>query len=193
MFPFIRCLYWLCACLLMARYRWWVTIAFIARKRRYKPSRSEPASAERAFSLLTKTIPAFTEFLSALFWHAFWFVYTDRSRRNRVCFVRLLVPFLSIVSLACGPIPLICIETVQGTSSVMFIIIGRWSSGYYMTQQENRPAQCCVCFDRTLITNELLLLLLINVLLLVVGMFIEGGVQRWCLNALICCFRLCLT
>lgn len=72
---------------------------------------------------------------------------------------------------------------MQGTSSVMFIIIGAMVFGYYMTLEQIPHNVASALIELT--DNKLVLLLLINVLLLVVGMFIEGGAAMIILTPLL--------
>ena len=79
--------------------------------------------------------------------------------------------------------PMILRETVQGTSSVMFIIIGAMVFGYYMTLEQIPHNVASALIELT--DNKYVLLLLINMLLLVVGMFIEGGAAMIILTPLL--------
>ena len=79
--------------------------------------------------------------------------------------------------------PMILKETVQGTASVMFIIIGAMVFGYYMTLEQipQNVASALVSFT----DNKIVLLLMINLLLLIIGMFIEGGAAMILLTPLL--------
>lgn len=64
-------------------------------------------------------------------------------------------------------------ETIYGTSSVVLIIVAANVFGYYLNWE--RIPQMITSFLLSVTTNKYLMLLLFNLLLLVIGMFIEGG------------------
>ncbi len=70
-------------------------------------------------------------------------------------------------------IPIILKDTVYGTGSVMLLIIGAKVFGYYLTLE--RIPQAITNFLVGFTDNRYLLLFIINLLLLFVGMFLEGG------------------
>ena len=69
-------------------------------------------------------------------------------------------------------IPQIIKETVQGTAGIMVLICGAAAFGNYLSW-ENIPRAISSALI-TLTDNKYILLLLINIMLLVVGMFLEG-------------------
>jgi len=70
-------------------------------------------------------------------------------------------------------IPIILRDTVYGTGSVMFLIIGAKVFGYYLTLE--RIPQTITTFLMDFTDNKFVLLIIITLLLLFIGMFIEGG------------------
>jgi len=64
-------------------------------------------------------------------------------------------------------------ETIYGTSSVVLIIVAANVFGYYLNWE--RIPQMITSFLLSVTTNKYLMLFLFNILLLVIGMFIEGG------------------
>lgn len=159
-----------------------VTIAFIARKRRYKPSRSEPASAKERFYYFLKAIPALLIPFGIILGMRFG-LFTPTEAGAIAVLLCSIIGFFVYRQLGLKHIPLIMRETVQGTSSVMFIIIGAMVFGYYMTLEQIPHNVASALIELT--DNKLVLLLLINVLLLVVGMFIEGGAAMIILTPLL--------
>ncbi|MCX2759310.1 TRAP transporter large permease [Vibrio sp. Sgm 22] len=159
-----------------------VTIAFIARKRRYKPSRSEPAFAKERFHYFLKAIPALLIPFGIILGMRFGLFTPTEAGAIAVLLCAIIGVFV-YRQLGLRHIPLIMRETVQGTSSVMFIIIGAMVFGYYMTLEQIPHNVASALIELT--DNKLLLLLLINVLLLVVGMFIEGGAAMIILTPLL--------
>ncbi|WGS62004.1 TRAP transporter large permease [Vibrio lentus] len=159
-----------------------VTIAFIARKRSYKPSRSEPASAKERFHYFLKAIPALLIPFGIILGMRFG-LFTPTEAGAIAVLLCAIIGIFVYRQLGLRHIPLIMRETVQGTSSVMFIIIGAMVFGYYMTLEQIPHNVASALIELT--DNKLLLLLLINVLLLVVGMFIEGGAAMIILTPLL--------
>tara|TARA_B100001063_G_scaffold108746_1_gene101418 strand:+ start:654 stop:1745 length:1092 start_codon:yes stop_codon:yes gene_type:complete len=159
-----------------------VTIAFIARKRRYKPSRSEPASAKERFHYFLKAIPALLIPFGIILGMRFG-LFTPTEAGAIAVLLCAIIGIFVYRQLGLRHIPLIMRETVQGTSSVMFIIIGAMVFGYYMTLEQIPHNVASALIELT--DNKLVLLLLINVLLLVVGMFIEGGAAMIILTPLL--------
>ncbi|MEZ8721304.1 TRAP transporter large permease [Vibrio pomeroyi] len=159
-----------------------VTIAFIARKRRYKPSRSESASAKERFHYFLKAIPAMLIPFGIILGMRFG-LFTPTEAGAIAVLLCAIIGIFVYRQLGLKHIPLIMRETVQGTSSVMFIIIGAMVFGYYMTLDQIPHNVASALIELT--DNKLVLLLLINVLLLVVGMFIEGGAAMIILTPLL--------
>ena len=159
-----------------------VTIAFIARKRCYKPSRSEPASAKERFHYFLKAIPALLIPFGIILGMRFG-LFTPTEAGAIAVLLCAIIGIFVYRQLGFRHIPLIMRETVQGTSSVMFIIIGAMVFGYYMTLEQIPHNVASALIELT--DNKLVLLLLINVLLLVVGMFIEGGAAMIILTPLL--------
>lgn len=159
-----------------------VTIAFIARKRRYKPSRSEPAPAKERVHYFLKAVPALLIPFGIILGMRFG-LFTPTEAGAIAVLLCAIIGIFVYRQLGLRHIPLIMRETVQGTSSVMFIIIGAMVFGYYMTLEQIPHNVASALIELT--DNKLLLLLLINVLLLVVGMFIEGGAAMIILTPLL--------
>ena len=149
-----------------------LTIAIISRSRGYKPSRPEPASAQEIFLNFAKAIPALLIPFGIILGMRFG-LFTPTEAGAIAVMLCAMIGFFIYHELEIKHIQQILKETVQGTSSVMFIIIGAMVFGYYMTLEQipQNVASALIALTQ----NKLLLLLLINMLLLLVGMFIEGG------------------
>ncbi|MGF1702903.1 TRAP transporter large permease [Photobacterium makurazakiensis] len=159
-----------------------VTIAFIARKRNYKPSRSAPASGRERWYSFFKAIPALLIPFGIILGMRFGLFTPTEAGAIAVLLCTIIGVFI-YRQLEIRHLPMIMRETVQGTSSVMFIIIGAMVFGYYMTLEQIPHNVASALIELT--DNKLILLLLINVLLLVVGMFIEGGAAMIILTPLL--------
>lgn len=81
-------------------------------------------------------------------------------------------------------IPIVLKETIEGTCSVVLIIISANIFGYYMTWEmiPNMVAKALLGITE----NKYVMLMIINVVLLVMGMFIEGGAALIILAPLLC-------
>ena len=84
-----------------------------------------------------------------------------------------LVGFFVYKKLKLHHIPIILMETVKSTGAVMIIIASAKVFGYYMTLE--RIPQFITNSLMNFTDNKFVLLMVINILLLFVGMFIEGG------------------
>jgi len=69
--------------------------------------------------------------------------------------------------------PKVIRETIEGTSSVMLIIVAANVFGYYMSWE--RIPQMLTELLLGITQNKYVMLMIINVLLLILGMFLEGG------------------
>lgn len=81
-------------------------------------------------------------------------------------------------------LPVILKETVEGTASVVLIIVAANVFGYYMTWE--RIPQMLTELLLGITQNKWIMLLIINVLLLILGMFLEGGACIIILAPLLC-------
>ncbi|MDV7104933.1 TRAP transporter large permease [Vibrio sp. TH_r3] len=158
------------------------TIAIISKKRNYKPSRSQPASAKERFSFFSKAVPALLIPFGIILGMRFG-LFTPTEAGAIAVLLCVIIGAAIYRELKPKHIPVILKETIQGTSSVMFIIIGAMVFGYYMTLEQIPQNVASALIQLT--DNKLILLLLINLLLLVVGMFIEGGAAMIILTPLL--------
>ena len=159
-----------------------ITITIIANKRNYKPSRSEPASASERWHYFAKAIPALFIPFGVILGMRFG-LFTPTEAGAIAVFLCAIIGFVVYKELKISHFPQILRETVQGTSTVMFIIIAALVFGYYMTLEQIPHSIASALIALT--DNKFLLLLLINILLLVVGMFIEGGAAMIILTPLL--------
>ncbi len=159
-----------------------LTIAFISKKRGYKPSRKQAASGKERLTYFAKAIPALFIPFGIILGMRFG-LFTPTEAGAIAVLLCALIGFFIYKELKITHFKLILKETIQGTSAVMFIIIGAMVFGYYMTLEQ--IPQNVASFLIGLTDNKLTLLLIINVLLLVVGMFIEGGAAMIILTPLL--------
>jgi tripartite ATP-independent transporter DctM subunit len=159
-----------------------VTIAIISRRRGYKPSRDKPAPARERLHYFAKAIPALLIPFGIILGMRFG-LFTPTEAGAIAVLLCAIIGGLIYRELKPKHIPIILKETIQGMSSVMFIIIGAMIFGYYMTLEQIPQNVASALIQLT--DNKLMLLLIINVLLLVVGMFIEGGAAMIILTPLL--------
>jgi tripartite ATP-independent transporter DctM subunit len=148
------------------------TVYIISSKRGYKPSREKRATPKEIgkqtlISIWALAIP----FGIILGMRMGMFTPTEAGGiAVAFCF---LVGFFVYKELKIKHIPLILMETVKNTGTVMIIIASAKVFGYYMTLE--RIPQMITELLMTITANKFVLLMIINILLLFVGMFIEGG------------------
>ncbi|MCI6152823.1 TRAP transporter large permease [Fusobacterium perfoetens] len=149
-----------------------ITVYIISVKRGYAPSREKMASPKEVFNQAIKSIWALAiPFGIILGMRMGMFTPTEAGGVAVVfCF---LVGFFVYKQLKLKHIPIILMETVKSTGSVMIIIASAKVFGYYMTLERIPQIITQALMDFT--DNKFLLLIVINLLLLFVGMFIEGG------------------
>jgi tripartite ATP-independent transporter DctM subunit len=159
-----------------------ITIAFIAKRRNYAPSRSAAAPAKERLHYLGKAVPALFIPFGIILGMRFGLFTPTEAGAIAVLLCSIIGLFI-YRELKIHHFPAILKETIQGTSSVMFIIIGAMIFGYYMTLEQipqNVASALILVTD-----NKIVLLMLINLLLLIVGMFIEGGAAMIILTPLL--------
>ena len=159
-----------------------VVIAIISKRRGYKPSREKAASAGERFQHFLKATPALLIPFGIILGMRFG-LFTPTEAGAIAVLLCTVVGLFIYKELKIAHFPAILKETIQGTGSVIFIIIGAMVFGYYMTLEQIPQNIASALIDLT--DNKLLLLLLINVLLLVIGMFIEGGAAMIILTPLL--------
>ena len=149
-----------------------ITVYFISKKRNYRPIRKEKASVKEIIFELKKSFWAlFLPFGIIMGMRAGFFTPTEAGAIAVVYCV--LVGFFIYKELKIRYFLEIIRETVYGTSSVMFIIIGATVFGQYLNWE--RIPYLIGEFLVNFTDNKYLFLILVNLILLFVGMFIEGG------------------
>ncbi len=158
------------------------TIAIISKKRNYKPSREKPASAKERWHYFGKAIPALLIPFGIILGMRFG-LFTPTEAGAIAVLLCTIIGFLIYRELKPQHFVQILRETIQGTGSVMFIIVGALVFGYYMTLEQIPQNIASMLISLT--DNKYVLLILINLLLLIVGMFIEGGAAMIILTPLL--------
>lgn len=149
-----------------------LAVYFISSKRGYAPSRSKMASPREIGNQAIKSIWALAIPFGIILGMRIG-MFTPTEAGGVAVFFCFIVGFFIYRKLKLKHIPIILKETVQSTGSVMIIIASAKVFGYYMTLE--RIPQMITQGLMNFTDNKFVLLMVINLLLLFVGMFIEGG------------------
>ena len=149
-----------------------ITVYFIAKKRGYKPIREKRASTKEIFKVLKDSFWAlFLPFGIIMGMRMGFFTPTEAGAIAVVYCI--LVGFFIYKELRIKYFVDIIKETVYGTSTVMFIIIGATVFGQYLNWE--RIPHMIGEFLTNFTDNKYIFLVIVNLILLFIGMFIEGG------------------
>lgn len=149
-----------------------ITVAIIARKRDYKPSRDKMASFIEILTSFIKSIWALFIPFAIILGMRFG-VFTPTEAGGIAVLFSFVVGFFVYKKLKLKHVPIILMDTVKGTGAVIIIIASAKVFGYYLTLE--RIPQMITEALMGMTSNPFILLMVINILLLVIGMFIEGG------------------
>ena len=146
---------------------WW-----ISKKRNYKPSREKAAPVGEFGHALLDALPAlFVPFGLVLGLRFGIFTPTEA---GAICVLyALIVGFFIYKEIKVSDIPKIIKESVVNTAGVMFILAGAQAFSVYLTWERlpNMISEALISG----ISSPLVFLMIVNLLLLVVGMFFDGG------------------
>ena len=149
-----------------------ITVAIISRKRDYKPSRDKMASVkEIAIELIKSVWALFIPF--AIILGMRFGVFTPTEAGGIAVLFALVVGFFVYKKLKLEHLPIILMDTVKGTGAVIIIIASAKVFGYYLTLE--RIPQMITEALMQMTNSPFVLLMVINLMLLIIGMFIEGG------------------
>lgn len=148
------------------------TVSFISRKRGYSPSREERASLKEILKQILESIWALFLPLGILMGLRFgWFTPTEA---GAMCVVyAVIIGKFVYRKLNLKDMPGILLESAIATAGIMFIIGAANAFGNYLTW-ERIPIMLTEFLTEN-ITNPYVLLIVINLLLLFIGCFFEGG------------------
>jgi tripartite ATP-independent transporter DctM subunit len=149
-----------------------ITVFFISKKRKYAPTREKRATIKEIIAQLKESIWALLIPFGIILGMRFG-IFTPTEAGGVAVLFCIVVGFFIYKELKFSHFKHILKDTVEGTGSIMLLIIGAKIFGYYMTLE--RIPQSITEFLVNFTDSRIVLLLLINVLLLFIGMFIEGG------------------
>lgn len=149
-----------------------IVVYIVSVKRGYAPSRDKMASPKAIAKQCLRSIWALAIPFGIIMGMRKG-VYTPTEAGGIAVLFCLLVGFFVYRKLKLHHIPIILVDTVKSTGAVMIIIASAKVFGYYMTLERIPQIITQGLMDFT--SNKFVLLMIINLLLLFVGMFIEGG------------------
>lgn len=149
-----------------------ITVYIISVKRGYAPSRDKMASPREIGRQALKSIWALAIPFGIIMGMRMG-MFTPTEAGGVAVIFCFFVGFFVYKKLKLKHIPIILMETVKSTGSVMIIIASAKVFGYYMTLE--RIPQIITQGLMNFTDNKFVLLMVINLLLLFIGMFIEGG------------------
>ncbi len=149
-----------------------ITVAIISKKRGYTPTRERRATPIEIFKQLIESIWALLLPFGVIMGLRFG-VFTPTEAGAIMVLVSVLIGFFIYKELKIMHFKEIIKDTIYGTGTVVLIIVAASVFGYYMSWE--RIPQTLSTALVGLTENKWVMLLILNVLLLVLGMFIEGG------------------
>lgn len=149
-----------------------LTVSYISKKRGYKPSRTKAATIGEVLAQLKESIWALL-FPFGIIAGLRMGMFTPSEAGAVAVVYCIFVGAVIYKELKWHHVWPVMKETIYGTSSVTFIIVAASFFGYYMNWERIPQQLTSAMLGFT--QNPYLMLMLINILLLVLGMFLEGG------------------
>lgn len=147
------------------------TVMIISKKEGYKPSREKRASLKEIWISFKECVWALFMPVMIIFGLRFGF-FTPTEAGAVIIFVCLFIGLFIYKELTVRDLPKILIESVIATSSIMFVIVAANVFGSYLSWERIPQALTAIIVNLT--DNKILFLLMINIFLLIMGMFLEG-------------------
>ncbi|MBP2026608.1 tripartite ATP-independent transporter DctM subunit [Acetoanaerobium pronyense] len=149
-----------------------IAVRIISIKRNYQPSRERIASFGDIFRQFIKSIWALFIPFGIIMGMRFG-IFTPTEAGGVAVLFATIVGFFVYKELKLKHIPEVLMDTVKGTGAVMAIIASAKVFGYYLTLE--RIPQMVTELLVNMTDSPIVILLVINLLLLFIGMFLEGG------------------
>ncbi|SDK01885.1 TRAP transporter large permease [Natronincola ferrireducens] len=149
-----------------------VAVTIISKKRGYKPSREKKATVGEVLSQIKESSWALFLPFGIILGLRFGMFTPTEAGAIAVLFCTL-VGFFVYRELKIEHFSTILKDTIYGTSSVVLIIVAASVFGYYMSWERIPQNIASLLLDIT--DSKIMMLMLINILFLVLGMFLEGG------------------
>ncbi|MBX2847537.1 MAG: TRAP transporter large permease [Acidiferrobacterales bacterium] len=149
-----------------------ITVSLISRKRQYKPTREQAATASEIGVQFTESIWALSLPFGIILGLRFG-LFTPTEAGAMAVLASVLIGVFVYKELNASHIKPILLDTIYGTGTVVLIIVSASVFGYYLNWE--RIPQELGSYLLELTSNKYLMLGVINVFLLAIGMFLEGG------------------
>lgn len=149
-----------------------IAVRIISVKRNYQPSREKISSFGEIFRQFLKSIWALFIPFGIIMGMRFG-IFTPTEAGGVAVLFSTIVGFFVYKELKLKHIPEVLMDTVKGTGAVMAIIASAKVFGYYLTLE--RIPQMITELLVNMTDSPIVILLVINLLLLFIGMFLEGG------------------
>lgn len=149
-----------------------IAVHIISVKRNYQPSREKMSSIGEIFNQFIKSVWALLIPFGIIMGMRMG-MFTPTEAGGIAVLFCVIVGTLVYKKLKLEHLPLILMDTVKSTGAVMIIIASAKVFGYYLTLE--RIPQMITETLMNMTDSAFVLLIVINVLLLFIGMFIEGG------------------
>jgi tripartite ATP-independent transporter DctM subunit len=149
-----------------------IVVAIVSKKRNYRPSRQTRATFREIMAQFFDSIWALSLPFGIILGLRFG-IFTPTEAGAMTVLASILLGIFVYRELKWEHLVPIIKDTIYGTGSVMLIIIGASVFGYYLNWE--RIPQMMTQSLLNFTTNPYAMLFLINVLLLIMGMFLEGG------------------
>lgn len=148
------------------------TVTLISRKRKYKPSRDRRATFGEINNQLKESIWSLSLPFGIILGLRFG-LFTPTEAGAMAVLASVLIGIFVYRELDLSHIKPILLDTIYGTGTVVLIIISASVFGYYLNWERIPQELTAMLLDFT--ANKYLMLALINIFLLAIGMFLEGG------------------
>ena len=148
------------------------TVTLISKKRNYRPSRDKRATIGEIGSQLKESIWALSLPFGIILGLRFG-LFTPTEAGAMAVLASVLIGIFVYRELEVGHIKSILLDTIYGTGTVVLIIVSASVFGYYLNWERIPQELTAMLLDFT--SNKYLMLAVMNVFLLAIGMFLEGG------------------
>lgn len=160
-----------------------VTVHFISIRRGYKPIRDKRASGKEILKQGLDSIWALLFPFGIIMLLRIGVITPSETGAVAALYCFIVGAFV-YRKLKPSDFPVIMKETIQGTASVILIIVAANVFGYYLTWE--RIPQMLTKLLLGITHNKWVFLMIVNAILLVLGMFLEGGAALIILAPLLC-------
>jgi tripartite ATP-independent transporter DctM subunit len=149
-----------------------ITVGIISKKRKYLPTRDKRATLIEVLKQLKESIWSLLLPFGVILGLRFG-MFTPTEAGAIAVLITVLIGFFVYKELKISHFKAIIKDTIYGSGTVVLIIVSASVFGYYMSWE--RIPQAISNGLMGLTTDKWVMLLIINLLLLVMGMFLEGG------------------